>query len=59
MAANLAKAGHSVRAIDLSPEALERARGHGCATFATVGEAVQGAEAGHGGMDFSGIIKTL
>jgi 3-hydroxyisobutyrate dehydrogenase len=34
-----------VRAFDLSAEALERARAHGCATFATVDEAVQGAEA--------------
>ena len=45
MAANLVKAGHSVRAFDLAPEALERARAHGCATFATAGEAVEGAAA--------------
>ena len=30
MAANLAKAGHEVRAFDLSADALDRARGKGC-----------------------------
>jgi 3-hydroxyisobutyrate dehydrogenase len=45
MAANLVKAGHEVRAFDLSGEALARAEEHGCATFGTVREAVQGAEA--------------
>ena len=30
MAANLAKAGHDVRAFDLSAEALERAEAAGC-----------------------------
>lgn len=45
MAANLVKAGHSVRAFDLAPEALARAQENGCATFATVKEAVQGVDA--------------
>ncbi|MEO5597035.1 MAG: 3-hydroxyisobutyrate dehydrogenase, partial [Novosphingobium sp.] len=45
MAANLVKAGHSVRAFDLAEEALERARGNGCETFGTVAEAVQGVDA--------------
>jgi len=45
MAANLVKAGHSVRAFDLAPAALERAREHGCETFETVREAVQGVDA--------------
>ena len=45
MAANLVKAGHEVRAFDLAPIALERAQSNGCATFATVQEAVQGADA--------------
>ena len=45
MAANLAKAGHDVRAFDLAAEALEKAKGNGCETFATVREAVQGVEA--------------
>ena len=45
MAANLVKAGHGVRAFDLSAEALERARGNGCDVFSTVREAVQGVDA--------------
>ena len=45
MAANLVKAGHSVRAFDLSPEALDRAKANGCATFSTVAEVVQGVDA--------------
>lgn len=40
MAANLVKAGHSVNAFDLSADALARARENGCATFASVREAV-------------------
>lgn len=45
MAANLVKAGHEVRAFDLAAEALDKARGNGCATFGTVREAVQGVDA--------------
>ena len=45
MAANLVKAGHEVHAFDLSEEALARARDNGCATYTSVREAVQGAEA--------------
>lgn len=45
MAANLVKAGHQVRAFDLAAEALDRARDNGCDTFATIREAVQGADA--------------
>ena len=45
MAANLVKAGHSVNAFDLSAEALERARGNGCAVFSAVREAVAGVDA--------------
>ena len=45
MAANLVKAGHAVRAFDLAPAALERAREHGCETFETVREALQGIDA--------------
>ena len=45
MAANLVKAGHEVRAFDLSAEALARAADNGCATFTSVREAVGGAEA--------------
>jgi len=45
MAANLVKAGHEVRAFDLSEAALAAAREAGCATFATANDACQGAEA--------------
>jgi 3-hydroxyisobutyrate dehydrogenase len=45
MAANLAKAGHEVRAFDLSEEALTRAVEAGCARAASAAEAVTGAEA--------------
>lgn len=45
MAANLVKAGHEVHAFDLAEEALARARENGCATYTSVREAVQGAEA--------------
>lgn len=45
MAANLVKAGHSVRAFDLSAEALARAKEHGADTFDNVREAVQGVDA--------------
>jgi 3-hydroxyisobutyrate dehydrogenase len=43
MAANLAKAGHDVRAFDLSPDALERAKAAGCLPAASVAEAAAGA----------------
>lgn len=45
MAANLVKAGHEVRAFDLSEPALAAAREAGCATFATAREACATAEA--------------
>ncbi len=45
MAANLVKAGHEVRAFDLSAEALERAKDNGCAAFTSVREAVQAVDA--------------
>jgi 3-hydroxyisobutyrate dehydrogenase len=45
MAANLVKAGHEVHAFDLAEEALARAKENGCATYTSVREAVQGAEA--------------
>ena len=45
MAANLAKAGHDVRAFDLSAEALERAERNGCQRAASAAEAVADAEA--------------
>lgn len=45
MAANLVKAGHSVRAFDLSADALSRAQEHGADTFDNVRDAVQGVDA--------------
>ena len=45
MAANLIKSGHSVNAFDLSAEALERARGNGCAAFSAVRDTVAGVDA--------------
>lgn len=45
MAANLAKAGHDVRAFDLSEEALTKAESRGCLRTPTAAEAVDGAEA--------------
>jgi 3-hydroxyisobutyrate dehydrogenase len=45
MAANLAKAGHDVRAFDLSEEALTRAEAAGCLRASDAGAAVDGAEA--------------
>ena len=45
MAMNLARAGHHVRAFDLSPEALAKAAENGCETFTSVREAVQGVSA--------------
>ncbi len=45
MAANLAKAGHDVRAFDLSAEALDRAREAGCLPADGAAAAAEGAEA--------------
>ena len=45
MAANLAKAGHEVRAFDLSEDALARAVEVGCSRAASAAEAVTGADA--------------
>jgi 3-hydroxyisobutyrate dehydrogenase len=45
MAANLVKAGHEVRAFDLSSEATDRAKDNGCEIAQTAREAVQGVDA--------------
>ncbi|MHA0333774.1 3-hydroxyisobutyrate dehydrogenase [Sphingomonas aquatilis] len=45
MAANLAEAGHDVRAFDLSQDALDKAKAAGCLPVASAAEAVEGAEA--------------
>jgi 3-hydroxyisobutyrate dehydrogenase len=44
MAANLVKAGHAVRAFDLSEDARAAAAAKGCATFSDAAEAVEGVE---------------
>ncbi|MEO8548258.1 MAG: 3-hydroxyisobutyrate dehydrogenase [Sphingomicrobium sp.] len=45
MAPNLVKAGHEVRAFDLSEDALKRAVDHGCAAAKSAAEACKGADA--------------
>ena len=45
MAANLVKAGHQVRAFDLSEEALARAESNGCTGHGSIAETVEGADA--------------
>ncbi len=45
MAANLAKAGHQVRAFDLSADALARAEANGCTRAASAAAAAAGADA--------------
>ncbi len=45
MAANLARAGHSVRAFDLSADAVARAVANGCAAATNAAEAAAGADA--------------
>ena len=59
MAANLVKAGHSVRAFDLAAEALEKAEGNGCAVFGTVREAVQGVDAVVSMLPNGAIVKSV
>lgn len=45
MAANLVKAGHDVRAFDLSEAALVQAQENGCTPFTAAADAISGAEA--------------
>ncbi|MBL8658044.1 MAG: 3-hydroxyisobutyrate dehydrogenase [Altererythrobacter sp.] len=59
MAANLARAGHDVRAFDLSADALAQARGNGCETFTDAGEAVDGVEAVVTMLPNGGIVKSV
>ena len=44
MAANLVKAGHDVRAFDLSQAALDAAKDNGCTTFTSIKDACEGVE---------------
>jgi 3-hydroxyisobutyrate dehydrogenase len=59
MAANLVKAGHEVRAFDLSPDALAKAGEGGCATFTAVPDAVAGVDAVVTMLPNGGIVKAV
>ena len=59
MAANLVKAGHHVRAFDLSEDALARAKEAGCETFTSVREAVKDAEAVVSMLPNGAIVKSV
>ena len=59
MAANLVKAGHEVRAFDLSEPALAAAREAGCRTFPTAKEACQGTEAVVSMLPNGAIVKAV
>ncbi|MFW5634221.1 MAG: 3-hydroxyisobutyrate dehydrogenase [Erythrobacter sp.] len=59
MAANLVKAGHDVRAFDLSEQALAAAKDAGCETFGTAKEACAGAEAVVTMLPNGGIVKQV
>ncbi len=59
MAANLVKAGHEVRAFDLSEAALAAARDAGCATFAAAKEACAGVEAVVSMLPNGAIVKAV
>ncbi len=59
MAANLVKAGHDVRAFDLSEAALAAAKEAGCSTFATAKEACSDAEAVVSMLPNGAIVKSV
>ncbi len=59
MAANLVKAGHTVRAFDLSEDALASAKSAGCETFSSAREAVEGVEAIVSMLPNGAIVKTV
>ncbi len=59
MAANLVKAGHNVRAFDLSEVALGQAKANGCETFPTAKEAVQGVDAVVSMLPNGGIVSRV
>lgn len=59
MAANLAKAGHNVRAFDLSEDALSRAHENGCTPFSSVKEAVAGVDAVVSMLPNGAIVKSV
>jgi len=59
MAANLVKAGHEVRAFDLSADALDTAKDNGCATFMAAKDAVQGVDAVVSMLPNGAIVKSV
>lgn len=59
MAANLVKAGHHVRAFDLSEAALAAAGDAGCDTFTSAREAVEGVDAVVSMLPNGGIVKAV
>ena len=59
MAANLVKAGHTVRGFDLSPEAIETAESNGIETFPAAIEAVSGSEVVITMLPNGGIVKKV
>ncbi|OGS55849.1 MAG: 3-hydroxyisobutyrate dehydrogenase [Erythrobacter sp. RIFCSPHIGHO2_12_FULL_63_10] len=59
MAANLVKAGHEVRAFDLSEAAIAAAKENGCMTFASAAEACEGAEAVVSMLPNGAIVKSV
>ncbi|MEM7781139.1 MAG: 3-hydroxyisobutyrate dehydrogenase [Pseudomonadota bacterium] len=59
MAANLVKAGHDVRAFDLSEAALTAAKQAGCSTFTSAKDAVADAEAVVSMLPNGGIVKAV
>lgn len=59
MAANLAKAGHDVRAFDLSEAALSAAKAKGCATFTSASAACDGVEAVVSMLPNGGIVEAV
>jgi len=59
MAANLVKAGHDVRAFDLSEEALAAAKDAGCSTFSSASEACADAEAVVSMLPNGAIVKAV
>ncbi|VVS99998.1 3-hydroxyisobutyrate dehydrogenase [Erythrobacter sp. EC-HK427] len=59
MAANLAKAGHDVRAFDLSEAALTAAEAKGCAPFTSASEACAGVDAVVSMLPNGGIVKAV
>jgi 3-hydroxyisobutyrate dehydrogenase len=59
MAANLVKAGHDVRAFDLSAEAASRARDNGAQIFGSIKEAVEGVDAVVTMLPNGGIVESV